>query len=153
MQAHVHTLAGLDHRTVADNRRATDVNTEAIDCQSALQGAHVVRPLTVAKYPPTDTTLSPFLYFSYAGLTTLLYLILGYLLLLYTQLISFLVSLDYGFYDPCVSPSATRQRHHNGGIPEWDEWMEICLQLILGPVLIQGEPRIFLRGSCCEETC
>ena len=33
--------------------------------------------------------LSPFLYFPYAGLTTLLYPILGYLLLLYTQLISF----------------------------------------------------------------
>ena len=43
-------------RTVAENRRATDVNTETIDGQSALQGAHVVRPLTVAKYPPTDTT-------------------------------------------------------------------------------------------------
>ena len=56
MQAHVHTLASPDHRTVADKRRATDVNTEAIDGQSALQGAHVVRSLTVAKYPPTDTT-------------------------------------------------------------------------------------------------
>ena len=46
--------------------------------------------------------LSPFLYFPYVGLTTLLYPILGYLFLLYTQLISFLVSLDYGSYDPCV---------------------------------------------------
>ena len=45
-------------RAVADNQCATDVNTEAIDDQSALQGAHVVRPLTVAKYPPTDTTPS-----------------------------------------------------------------------------------------------
>ena len=27
-------------------------------------------------------------------------------------LISFLVSPDYGSYDPCVPPSATRQRHH-----------------------------------------
>ena len=57
--------------------------------------------------------LSPFLYFPYAGLNTLLYPILGYLLLLYTELISFLVSLDYGSYDPCVPPSATRQRHHS----------------------------------------
>ena len=56
MQAHVHTLAGPDHRTVADNRRANNVNTEAIDGQSALQGAHVARPLTVAEYPATDTT-------------------------------------------------------------------------------------------------
>ena len=51
---------------------------------------------------------SPILYFPYAGLTTLLYPILGYLSLLYTQLISFLVSLDYGSCDPCVPPSATR---------------------------------------------
>ena len=43
-------------RTVADNRRATDVNIEATDGRSALQGAHVVRPLTVSEYPPTDTT-------------------------------------------------------------------------------------------------
>ena len=57
--------------------------------------------------------LSLFLYFPYAGLTILLYPNLGYLPLLYTQLISFLVSLDYGSYDPCVSPSAIRQRHHN----------------------------------------
>ena len=49
-------MASPDHRTVADNQRAGDVNTEAIDGPSALQGAHVVRPLTVAKYPPTDTT-------------------------------------------------------------------------------------------------
>ena len=34
-----------------------DVNTEATDGHSALQGAHVVRPLTVAEYPPLDTTL------------------------------------------------------------------------------------------------
>ena len=32
--------------------------------------------------------------------------------MLYNQLISFLVSLDYGSYDLCVPPSATRQRHH-----------------------------------------
>ena len=56
--------------------------------------------------------LSPFFYFPYAGLTILLYRILGYLSLLYKQFISFLVSLDYGSYDPCVPPSATRQRHH-----------------------------------------
>ena len=56
--------------------------------------------------------LSPFLHFPYAGLTILLYPILGYHSLLYSQLISFLVSLDYGSYDPCVPPSATRQRHH-----------------------------------------
>ena len=56
--------------------------------------------------------LSPFLYFPYAGLTILLYRILGYLSLLYNQLIFFSVSLDYGSYDPCVPPSATRQRHH-----------------------------------------
>ena len=43
-------------RTVADNRCATDVNIKATDGHSALQGAHVVRPLTVAKYPPLDTT-------------------------------------------------------------------------------------------------
>ena len=43
-------------RTVADNRRATDVHIEATDDHSALQGAHVVRPLTVSEYPPTDTT-------------------------------------------------------------------------------------------------
>ena len=42
--------------TVVDNRRATDVNIEATDGHSALQGAHVVRPLTVSEYPPTDTT-------------------------------------------------------------------------------------------------
>ena len=59
--------------------------------------------------------LSPFLYFPYAGLTFLLYRILGYLSLLYNQLISFSVSLDYGSYDPCVPPSATRQRHHMCG--------------------------------------
>ena len=52
-------LATRQGRTVADNRRATDVNTEAIDDHSALQDAHVVRPLTVAKYPPTDTTTTP----------------------------------------------------------------------------------------------
>ena len=57
--------------------------------------------------------LPPFLYFPYAGLTILLYPILGYLSLLYTQLISFLLSLDYGSYDPCVPPSATRQRHQS----------------------------------------
>ena len=56
VQAHVHMLATRQGRTVADNRRANDVNTEAIDDHSALQGAHVVRPLPVAKYPPTDTT-------------------------------------------------------------------------------------------------
>ena len=33
-----------------------DVNTEATDGHSALQGAHVVRPLTVSEYLPTDTT-------------------------------------------------------------------------------------------------
>ena len=52
MQAHVHMLATRQGRTVPDNRRATDVNNEAIHDNSALQGAHVVRPLTVAKYPP-----------------------------------------------------------------------------------------------------
>ena len=70
--------------------------------------------------------LSPFLYFPYAGLTTLLYPILGYHSLLYKQLISFLVSLDYGSYDPFVPPSATRQRHHNN-----TDAMN-CLEWILG---------------------
>ena len=32
------------------------VNTEATDGYSALQGAHVVRPLNVSEYPPTDTS-------------------------------------------------------------------------------------------------
>ena len=44
-------------RTVADNRCATDVNIKATDGHFTLQDAHVVRPLTVAKYPPLDTTL------------------------------------------------------------------------------------------------
>ena len=45
-------------RTVADNRCAADVDIKATDGHSTLQGAHVVRPLTVAKYPPLDTTFS-----------------------------------------------------------------------------------------------
>ena len=63
----------LKHSTVNDNRCATDVNTLATDGHS-LQGARVVRPLTVSG-PGPDTTLS--------------YSTLGFLLLLYTQLISF----------------------------------------------------------------
>ena len=47
-------------RTVADNRCASDVNIEATDGHSALQGAHVVRPLTVANYLPLDTTRMPY---------------------------------------------------------------------------------------------
>ena len=34
-----------------------DVNIKAADGHSALQGAQVVRPLTVAEYPPLDTTV------------------------------------------------------------------------------------------------
>ena len=76
------------------------------------QHPHVTPATTLFARICIRPVLSPFLYFPYAGLTPLLYPILGYLLLLYTQLISFLVSLDYGSYDPCVPPSANRQRHH-----------------------------------------
>ena len=34
-----------------------DVNIKATDGHSALQGAQVVRPLTVSEYPPLDTTV------------------------------------------------------------------------------------------------
>ena len=57
--------------------------------------------------------LSPFLYFHYAGLT--------YPILLDSRisLVSFLVSLDYGSYDPRMPPSATRQRHHTEILLTW----------------------------------
>ena len=57
VQADVNTLANPEHRTVADNWHATDVKTMATVGHSPLQGAHVMRPLTVAhKYPAKDTT-------------------------------------------------------------------------------------------------
>ena len=56
--------------------------------------------------------LSPFLYFPYAGLTYPILLDSRISLVALPQLISFLVSLYYGSYDPFVPPSATSQRHH-----------------------------------------
>ena len=56
--------------------------------------------------------LSPFLYFPYAGLTYPILLDSRISLVALHTTHLFLVSLDYGSYDACVPPSATRQRHH-----------------------------------------
>ena len=56
VQADVNTRANANPGTVEVNRLAIHVNTFAIDGHPALEGAHVVRPLSVAEYPPSDTT-------------------------------------------------------------------------------------------------
>ena len=87
-------------------------NAVAVRSRRTAQHPHVTPATTLSARICIRPVLSPFLYSPYAGLTIRLYPILGYHSLIYNQLISFLVSLDYGSYDPCVPPLATRQRHH-----------------------------------------
>ena len=56
VQTDINTRANSNPGTVEVNRCAIHVNTFATDGHPALQGAHVVRPLTVAEYPSSDTT-------------------------------------------------------------------------------------------------
>ena len=56
--------------------------------------------------------LSPLLYFFYAGLTYPILLDYRISLVALPQLIPFSVLADYGSVNPCVPPSAIRQRHH-----------------------------------------
>ena len=56
--------------------------------------------------------LYPFLYFPYAGLTYPILLDSRISLVAFPQLTPFSVLADYGSVNPCVPPSATRQRHH-----------------------------------------
>ena len=68
------------------------------------QNPHVTPATTLFAWNFIRHVLSPFLSFPYAGLTYPILLDSRISLVALPQLISFLVSLDYGSEDPCVTP-------------------------------------------------